>query len=68
MNTPQIKFFDPKEKPLTTVNHWEVILFCRRNNNAVTSRMTFMWPSLTSQIITLFFQIFWPWNFIPSLS
>jgi len=39
MNTPQIKCFDPKEISLTTVNHWDVILFSRRNNNAVSSRM-----------------------------
>jgi hypothetical protein len=42
LNMPQIKCFDPKEKSLTTVNHWVVILFCRGNNNAVSSRMIFV--------------------------
>jgi len=42
MNTSQIKRFDPKEKSLTTVSHWKVILFCGRNNNTVSSRMIFI--------------------------
>jgi hypothetical protein len=42
INTPQFKCFYPKEKSLNTVNHWEVILFCRRNKTAGFSRMIFI--------------------------
>jgi len=41
-NRSQIKFVYPKEKSLTTVNHWKIILFCRRNNNSVSSTKVFI--------------------------